>query len=247
MHIGYVEIITVLVVIVAFFVKGFSGFGPALILIPVWTILYDPETAIFASTYFDALAGLVLLFFVRKEIDWKFVIPVTLLIFIGAYFGAKLLKIVPADILVKIIGIGMLIFIPIIIIQNRNNDRPKISNWKTRLLSLPIALLAGFSGGMIGITGPLLVIFMKLNFDKDYFRNQLIAIFMFGAVWRFYLYRVNEIAFNLPWTLILFLTPVMLVALYLGHHFQKRFDEQNFNRVIALILLIPTLNLLLSY
>lgn len=235
-----------LAVFTAYFIKGFSGFGPALILIPSLTLLFNAETAISASTYFDIIGGIILFISVRKTIDWKFVIPITLLLFIGAYFGANLLKTISIQLLEKIIGYGLILFSLILILQTDNEDKPvKQSNLK-RIISLPFALIAGFSGGMIGITGPLLVIYMKLNYDKDYFRDQLIAIFAFGAIWRFGLYRMHGIHFEMNMIVIIVLTIFMLIGMWLGQYLQLKVDEKNFTRIIALILLIPAISLLLE-
>jgi uncharacterized membrane protein YfcA len=237
--------LAILVVLLAYFVKGFSGFGPALVLVPSLTLLFDPETAISASTFFDIIAGPVLLYSVRKQIDWKFVVPVNLLIFTGAYFGAHMLKIVSAGLLTKIIGFGLLGFIVLLLFQSSNESQKSNPSKLVHWISLPIALIAGFSGGMIGITGPLLVIYMKLNFDKSYFRNQLIAIFTFGAIWRFFLYRWNGTAFNMDLWLIIVLSVMLFAGLWIGQHVHARVNEKTFNRVIALVLIVPVINLLL--
>ena len=235
-----------LAVFTAYFIKGFSGFGPALILIPSITLLFNAETAISAATYFDIIGGIILFFTVRKSIDWKFVIPITILLYIGAYFGANLLKTISTQLLEKIIGYGLIIFSAILITLKQNGD-DEIKQSKTkRLLSLPIAFIGGFSGGMIGISGPLLAIYMKLNYKKTYFRNQLIAIFMFGAIWRFSLYRMHDIAFDMDLWLLIILTIVMLIGLWFGQHFHFKVNEKTFTRIIALILLIPAITILLK-
>lgn len=233
-------------VFAAYFIKGFSGFGPALILIPSLTLLYSPETAISASTYFDIIAGIILFISVRKSIDWKFVIPITLLIYIGAYFGARLLKVLSTELLTQIIAYGLIVFSIILIFQKQNDINTVKRSFFKKFISLPIALAAGFSGGMIGITGPLLVIYMKLNFDKTYFRNQLIAIFAFGAVWRFILYRIHDISFEMNYIQIIILTCIMFAGLWLGQHLHFKVNERNFNRIIAVMLLIPAVNLLIQ-
>ena len=246
MDMNLIILLTCIAVFVAYFIKGFSGFGPALILIPTLTLLINPETAISASTYFDIIAGIILFISVRKSIDWKFVIPITLLLYIGAYFGANLLKTISSQLLEQIIGYGLILFSAILIFQKENGeDTVKHSTFR-RLISLPIALLGGFTGGMIGISGPLLVIYMKINYNKTYFRNQLIAIFTFGAIWRFALYRMHGIAFEMDIALIIVLTLVMLGGLWLGQHLQLKVNEKNFTRIIALMLLIPAVNLLLQ-
>jgi uncharacterized membrane protein YfcA len=246
MEMSHILILAGIAVFAAYFIKGFSGFGPALILIPSLTLLFNAETAISASTYFDIIAGIILFISVRKSIDWKFVIPITLLLFVGAYFGAKLLKTIPTPLLEQIIGYGLILFSLILILQKENEAKPVMQSRIKRIISLPIALMAGFSGGMIGISGPLLVIYMKLNYNKNYFRDQLIAIFAFGAIWRFALYRMHHIAFDMDFMVIIILTVIMLLGLWVGQHLHFKVNERNFTRIIALILLIPAINILLQ-
>jgi len=63
----YVLYSSLLFVFLAYFLKGFSGFGPALILIPMLSVTIDPETAITAAAFFDAIAGIILFIHVRKK------------------------------------------------------------------------------------------------------------------------------------------------------------------------------------
>ena len=72
-----------LIILAAYFIKGFSGFGPALIIVPFFTILYDAPSALVLAVIFDMFAGAFLMYSVRKEIDWRFV----LVIFIVIYYS----------------------------------------------------------------------------------------------------------------------------------------------------------------
>ena len=61
-----------LIILLAYFIKGFSGFGPALVIVPLFTLLYDAPSALLLAAVFDVFAGGILLRSVWKEIDWKF-------------------------------------------------------------------------------------------------------------------------------------------------------------------------------
>jgi uncharacterized membrane protein YfcA len=65
-------LLAMLVILAAYTVKGFSGFGPALVIVPFFTILYDPASALLVAAFFDCLAGAVLLVTVRRDINWLF-------------------------------------------------------------------------------------------------------------------------------------------------------------------------------
>ena len=100
----------IVVIIVAYFVKGFSGFGPALIIVPFFAILYDPPSALVIAALFDFFAGFILVYTVWKEIRWSFVLSIFVALALGVVTGTLLLDYIPVDGLKKLIGAILLIF-----------------------------------------------------------------------------------------------------------------------------------------
>lgn len=238
---SFIDSTILALVLIAYFIKGFSGFGPALILIPVIAIFYDPHTALLMSSFLDFIAGPLLLIPVIRRIDWKFVIPVTLLLFLGAYIGVSFLTALSPNILKKIIAVVLLIFITFLVLQKERSSL--VVNKRFNRLRYPVSLLAGLSGGVTGISGPPLALFLKLTTKKDYFRTQLIAVFTFGSFWRFFWYQQSGLVFSINKSYLVLFVISMLIGLWLGNKFQIKASETTFNRVIALILLIPVLNI----
>ena len=236
-------LLALVITFVAYFVKGFSGFGPALILIPSFTLLYNPVTAIAYSTIFDAIAGILLLVLVIKNIDWKFILPIILLMFAGAYFGVMFITRIPVQTLKLLIGIVLVLFI--IILLSEREDRFTFVKNTQKSFVYGMAFLAGFIGGITGITGPILVIIFKLKFEREAFRSQLIAIFTMGALWRLYLYYSHQLIPEFKAEFI-YMVIIVLIALGIGHLFQNNMDEKRFNRYISFILIIPAVNLFID-
>ena len=236
-------LLALVITFVAYFVKGFSGFGPALILIPSFTLLYNPVTAIAYSTIFDAIAGILLLVLVIKNIDWKFVLPIIMLMFAGAYFGVMFITRIPVQTLKLLIGIVLVLFI--IILLSEREDRFTFVKNTQKSFVYGMAFLAGFIGGITGITGPILVIIFKLKFEREAFRSQLIAIFTMGALWRLYLYYSHQLIPEFKAEFI-YMVIIVLIALGIGHLFQNNMDEKRFNRYISFILIIPAVNLFID-
>ena len=234
-----------LIVFAAYFLKAFTGFGPAMILIPFFTILFDPGTAITASTIFDFWIGLILLISVWKEIQWRFVFSIFIPLAIGAIFGSFLLGNVSDYWIKKIIGITILVFAVIILFQKEGNSIAKRSD-KICLLRYPVGAFGGFLGGLMGITGPPIIIFLKMLYDKSFFRTQLISIFFFGAGWRFMLYRINGIEFNLDYSSFGIFFIVMLIAAWIGTKLHFKVNEIMFNRIVAFLLIVPAINLVFN-
>jgi uncharacterized protein len=233
------------VVFAAYFLKAFTGFGPAMIMIPFFAILYDPGTAITAATMYDFLAGMILIVSVRKQIKWKFVISIFVSLAFGAIFGSFLLGNVPDYWVKKIIGITIFLFALIILFQ-KNGNSIKVKNKKIQSLKYPIGAFGGFLGGFIGISGPPIIIYLKMLYEKSFFRTQLIGIFFFGAGWRFMLYRINDIPFNLGYYEVGIFFFVMLCAAWAGTKLHFKVNELIFNRIVAILLIVPSINLILN-
>ena len=241
----YEIILAALVVFAAYFLKAFTGFGPAMIMIPFFAILYDPGTAITTAALYDFLAGFLLLISVRKQIQWKFVFSIFASLAFGAIFGSFLLGNVPDYWVKKIIGITILVFAIIILFQ-KNGNSVKVKSKKIKLLKYPIGAFGGFLGGFIGITGPPIIIYLKMLYEKSFFRTQLIGIFFFGAGWRFILYRINNIPFNLDYYEVGIFLMVMLCAAWAGTKLHFKVNEIVFNRIVAFLLIIPSINLIIN-
>jgi len=233
-----------LVILVAYFVKGFSGFGPALIIVPFFTIIYDPQSALIVAAVFDFLAGCILVYQIRHQIRWHFVISVFAALAAGAFFGALLLNTLPVQGLKKLIGIILLIF-SVLILTQRNSMLPETKK-KYAWLKYPAGFMSGFLGGLVSMSGPPLIIFMKLMYEKTFFRTQLIAIFVFGTAWRSLLFFYHHIPFNIPLINLIFYFFLLLLGLWLGGKLHIRVNEIVFNKIVAIILLIPAISLLIN-
>jgi uncharacterized membrane protein YfcA len=233
-----------LVIIVAYFVKGFSGFGPSLVIVPFITLLYDPPSALVLAAFFDFFAGCILVYSVRKDIRWPFVLSIFIALGAGTVFGTLLLGIIPVSSLKKIIGAVILVFSVLILLQGNGFVAQKKQNiaW----LRYPAGFLSGFLGGLVSMSGPPLIIYMKIMYQKAFFRTQLIAIFVLGTAWRSVLFIYHQIPLNIPVIHLIIYFFLMLFGLWLGGRSHLNVKEITFNRMVALILLIPAFSLLIS-
>ena len=235
-------ILPVSIILLAYFVKGLSGFGPALIMIPFLTMIYDPSTAIVTTTLFDFLAGLVLFYRVRKQIEWPFIIPIIIMMAAGATLGAYLLGTLPEQLIKQVMGVVIALFaIYIMIAKEKNISQQKKIQWP----KYPIGMFSGILGGFLGMSGPPLIIYMKLNYAKSFFRTQLIGVFLFGAGWRLLLYQMNNIKWELAPELLIFFVPAMLAGVFAGDRIQLKISETQFNRIVASIILLTAVKLIL--
>jgi uncharacterized membrane protein YfcA len=234
-------IVSLLVILAAYFLKGLSGFGPALIMIPFLTIIYDPATAIILTAFLDFLAGAVLIPRIRKDISWPFVVPVIISMGIGAVFGAYLLGQLPVNMIRQIMGLAIAAFALYLLFQKNSNHQ---TEGQAGFIRYPIGILSGLSGGLLGISGPPIVIFMKMFYDKVFFRTQLIVIFLFGSGWRLILYYLNKIENSLDWRLFPIFIVTMILGVLIGNKIHIQISEKVFNRLVAIIIFVTAIRML---
>jgi len=233
-----------LLILIAYFVKGFSGFGPALIIVPSFTILYDAPSALLLAAVFDVFAGGSLIHAVRKEINWRFVLSVFAVLGLGTFVGSFLLGYISVGLLKKLIGAVIFIFSLVFLFQRNGVESGKKRNLQK--YKYPASFMSGFLGGLVGMSGPPLIIYMKLNYPKSFFRAQLIGIFFLGTAWRSILFFYHGLPMNIPvFSLIAFFL-LMFFGLWLGGKLHIKVNETTFNKIVALILFIPAISLLLS-
>lgn len=230
----------------AYSIKGLTGFGPALIIVPFFTAIIGIQFALPAAAIFDTIAGLLLLTTVFKQISWKFCFPLMISIAIGSFIGAHTVFIVSPALIQILIGIFIFLFGLYLWLTNsqkiliKNIDKQKV------LFGATIAgFLGGITGGMIGMSGPILVIYLKYFFSKEFFRTQLITIFLVENVVRLIIYyKGGLLGFEESKSFITCL-PALLIGLWVGHALQVHISEKHFNRVVSSILILVSLKLVL--
>lgn len=243
-------LLLVSITLLAYILKGLTGFGPALLVVPFFTIVAGVKYALPASAAFDAIAGLILLLTIYKQISWKFCLPLMIAMGAGSFLGAKAVFVVPANLIRMSVGIFIFIFGAYLLVGSRSSEsrRKTISGNESRRL-LPGAIIAGFlggiSGGLVGISGPILVIYLKYYFSKDFFRTQLIAIFLIENIVRLLIYFEGGLLEFQETNFLIACMPALLIGLWVGHKFHLRISELYFNRIVSAILILVSVKIVL--
>jgi uncharacterized membrane protein YfcA len=233
------------ITIVAYTLKGLTGFGPALIVVPFFTVAVGVKYALPASAIFDAISGLVLLPTVYKQISWKFCIPLMVAMAIGSFIGANLIFAISPHLIRNFIGGFIFLFGGYLWIEQwKSLDRRHNKVTTASPGSVAAGLAGGVSGGMIGMSGPILVIYLKYFFQKDFFRSQLIAIFLAENVVRIAVYLRGGLLDLKSVTLLMYCLPAMLAGLWIGNKLHFQISERAFNRIVSIILILVSTKLL---
>lgn len=231
-------ILSVIIIFVAYTVKGMSGFGSGLIAIPLLAFIF-PLTFIVPVLGLLSYSGTILQSVqLRKQVVWKDMLPLLPFSILGIVIAIWLLVNIDSNKLIRALGIFVLLY----------------SVYS--LLPLPIhkggrkwAVLAGGCGGMVGALfgtgGPFYVLYLKMRqLEKGPFRATIAMIFLVDGGVRIVGYAIGGLYNQQVLWMLLIMMPVLMAGMYAGHHMHLKIDQKKFNQVISVLLLVSGLMLL---
>ncbi|MDI6403099.1 TSUP family transporter [Balneolaceae bacterium ANBcel3] len=245
---SYVLLIIPLIAAVAFYIKGLTGFGPALIFIPLGALIISPQPVIVASSFLDLLAGLIMLRTVQQVKRYSFLTGIIVAMAAGTVAGVYLLSVVPSETLRFLLG-GLVLFLGVWFAlfrmsgtqEQRLDQLPDRCNKK----DLGYSILAGLSGGFFGISGPPVIWHLGRRFQMAAFRDVLIVVFVFAAIVRILLFTAAGLVTLDSMKVVALAIPGLLAGLLLGNRAFLTINEVIFSRVVGTILILLSIMLIL--
>jgi uncharacterized membrane protein YfcA len=134
-------------------VRGFSGFGSALIYMPLVAAIYEPRIAAVTLLLIDFFASSPFAIRELPNCNWREVLPIFLAAAIAIPFGALALKFVDPTVLRWFIALLVLSLLAVLMSGWRYHRRPRLP------ITLGVGLFSGFGGGAVQIAGPAVIIY----------------------------------------------------------------------------------------
>jgi hypothetical protein len=216
--------------ILAGLVRGFSGFGAALIFVPLMSALYDPHTAAGTFMLIDFAVGIAVLPSVWHEANWREVFPLAAAAVVAAQFGALILIYADPTALRWGIVAVVLTLLAVLVSGWRYHGKPVLP------VTLGVGALAGTLGGAIQIVGPPVIVYWLGSASTvAVVRANLTAFFSVFAFALFVTYSARGLLLAQVITLALVLGPVQILALYAGTRFFHLASAETYRRIAYLI------------
>jgi len=224
-------VIVVGVIFAGGFLRGFVGFGAALIIVPVLAIIYTPQVAVVMHLLMEIPGVIQLLPSAVQQCEKKSILPLLVALLAGVPVGAFLLSTIDEKILRFTISIFVLMAIWLL-----------ASNWRYKgIIRWPIMVGSGFLGGFIqgvaGMGGPPIVTILLSRQDSITVSRANIIVAMSTMI---LIALPNQWANGLVTMKVLILGcaagPVYLLATYAGSRFFIAGGERFF-RLVSLIML----------
>ncbi len=225
-------IISAVVVLMASFLKGLTGFGFALLALPILTLFFPMQVLVPAMTIFNLLSSLYILAHIRLKVQPKYILPMLLASFVGIPAGVYVLNHFPEETLEITTGISIFAISMVFFLGNSN----EISASKKEKPIVFAGFLSGLMSSSMSIGGPPVALAMnKKGYNKDSFRKIFALVSVVNAVISSVLYVVKGIfvAFSLKFAVFLF--PVLLVGSRIGDVYSRRINQNQFKKGILIL------------
>jgi hypothetical protein len=222
-------LISVIVILMASLLKGMTGFGFALLALPILTIFFPMQALVPAMTLFNLFTSLYILANIKLKIEYKYLLPMLLASFIGIPAGVHILQYLPEQTMELTTGISIF-SLSMVILLSGNKEIPESRKKKPIFFA---GFLSGFMASSMSIGGPPIALAMnRKGYTKERFRKMFALVSVINAVIATVLYVAKGIfvAFSLKFAAFLF--PVMLLGSKLGDVLSQKVNQAQFKRMV---------------
>lgn len=229
----------------AFFVRGFSGFGSALVLTPLVALIFDPRLAVAASAVLGASIGAGIAFQARRQIDWSALRRPLTAALPCIVIGATLLARVDEKQLRKGLGIVIIIFGLRLLVPLVRRMAPH-RRWSPRI-GYVVGGISGLIGGAFGTGGPPIVVYLENQIDeRARLRASILGILLIFDFTRIGSYTYTGILDRDAMIASLTMLPAAFIGAQVGARLHVRVSERVFRSTLGAVLVGSGLLLLLS-
>jgi hypothetical protein len=215
------------------FTQGVSGFGAALVAMPLLTLFLDVKTAAPLCMLNGLLITLFLSLQLQRHIDWAKIRPLFFGCVPGIFLGVWLLKGTESEVLKILLG-GLIILYSAYRLTWKTRQRKLKSRW---------AYLAGFATGVIGgafsAGGPPAVIYVSLaGWKKDEIKAALSIFFLTTGVIISAVQALNGLVTT---TVLAHFAGSFLftcAGVYSGSRLYNRIKQETYIRIMLLLLMV---------
>lgn len=232
-------IYSVLVVFLAGFVRGYSGFGASMILVLGLSLVYSLSDIVPAILLMEVLASCYLLPRIFKDVDWSSLSYLLMGIVVGTPMGVYLLSNLPDPYMRVAVSMIVLLLIPLLW------KGITFSSMPGKPLTILTGTLSGIINGAAAIGGPPVVLFYFSSPRGTHIsRASLIAFFLATDLVASGVCAINGLVTSHTFSLIgLFVIP-LLCGIALGSRSYFKTDPEIFKKRVLFLLILMAITTL---
>jgi len=231
----------VAVILLAYFVFGVTGFGSAIVAVPLLTHVLPLQEAVPQIVFLDLITGFLMgqkNFNVIDKNELKWLMPFVL---VGMVIGVTLLIRAPAEILLGVLAIFTL-YSGVNGLRQATQFREVCGRW----WGLVTGLIAGGFSALYGTGGPIYAIYLSRRIHSTAaLRATMSSIIFLNVIFRLITFSLAGLLLtpsNL-WRTALFI-PFAILALTFGSKFQSKLNPKSFKQFFSAVLIFSALTIL---
>lgn len=235
-----------LTTVIAFLIKGLTGFGPALVMVPVFSFFMPLTEVVPISGALLLISNLPLALSSWGNLPKRSFVPAALGFGAGVALGGNLLVLLPEEVLLHVLGFALVGFCLYQLWGGPEvAERPPFDKAEQARL-MGFASLSGLIVGAVGAGALPLIMYLGLRYPKANFRLLLTYVFLVGSTAQVIVYSLRDLYTLEVLTTTSLLVLPMFAGLWLGSLLFGQVNQRAFNRAIGVFLLLPAFRLLLS-
>jgi len=216
--------------------RGFSGFGSALIYVPLISAIYDPRTAAVTFLLIDAATGIALLPTVWRQANWREVLPLAAAAIVAGQFGALILQYTDPVALRWGMMVVVLTVLAVLVSGWHYHGRPLL------IVTLGVGFIAGLLGGAVQIVGPPIILYWLGSTSAAVVVRANFSAFFALFAWALFVTYLTRGLLTAPMiALACILGPVQILALSSGTRLFHLASAKTYRRVAYTIILVGAL------
>ena len=223
----------ILVILLAGLVQGLAGFGFSQFALPLLVLVMGTQELIPIMVVLSLFLNMFLVHELRKNVQLKRIWPLMIGGALGIPFGTYLLLIADTSVMKLLIGLVILIFGLALLFEVRKTVKNE------KLAMLPIGFAGGILNGSVSMSGPPLIIFFSnQEMNKQEFRANLIAFFMFINLVTLPGFLYTGLLTTDVITASGILLPGMILGDFAGSRLALKIDEARFKKLTMILIII---------
>ena len=217
-------------------VRGFSGFGSALVYVPLMSALYGPKIGAASFLLTDFVTGIVFSIGVWRQAVWREIFPLALSAAVAAQFGALILQYAEPAHLRWAMAALVLVIVVVLSTGWRYHGKPML------IVTVLVGIAAGLMGGAVQIFGPPVVLFWLSSMAAAaVVRANFVVFFAIMAAALVVTYLWAGLLTPEVMALAAFVAPLHILAMFAGAQVFHFASEQTYRRTAYVIIALAAL------
>jgi hypothetical protein len=234
------EAIIFITVFFAIFTQSVTGFGLALVSMPILASIVGIQVATPLIVLVAFLAEVFLILRYRRSINIKAVWRLTLASAIGIPLGVMALKVLDENIVLSLLGIVIFLYALYALL---NLKFPKLEGGVWGYI---FGFISGVLGGAYNVAGPLVIIYGNCReWKPKEFKGNLQGFFVVGTVVAIVSHGLSQNLTTTVWRIFLFSLPAIGLGLLAGLSLDKYINPEIFRKIVLVGLMVAGVQLII--